>query len=411
MPPKRRKNAESKQPDDATEKPPAPAQRQKLSLPDELVNEKKKKSKVKWSPVFRRLGYFALIIFIPTVLNYAALKQETRALVDKGGQLYDVGWGQKLFMHCMGEGLPTVLLEAPIGHSSETWCLVQPLIAKRTKVCVYDRAGMGLSDRAYLNTSEYANDFSEAAKERDRTQPSTVERMVEDLHRLVSYASNQPKPLLLVSSDFSTFISRFYTQLYGHEVAGLVLIDPAFESLFDSDNAHDNKWADYWYNHTLSHMRAVHLSASLGLNRLALMVGLMPPVEDPELNRILPEDIITRKKHLLCQPKHLTSAFDEYYFINESMSQLKTMFRVKPFPGYIPVTIATYKRRNRHLSHELTKAWSEGSNKLMRNVHTGSKRVQLPGADYLMFYQNPQSVTSVVVAMVEAWRRDSSMAA
>lgn len=79
------------------------------------------------------------------------------------------------------------------------------------------------------------------------------------------------------------------------EVAGLVLIDPAFESLFDSDNAHDNKWADYWYNHTLSHMRAVHLSASLGLNRLALMVGLMPPVEDPELNRILPEDIITRK--------------------------------------------------------------------------------------------------------------------
>ena len=24
-----------------------------------------------------------------------------------GGQLYDVGWGQKLFMHCMGEGLPT----------------------------------------------------------------------------------------------------------------------------------------------------------------------------------------------------------------------------------------------------------------------------------------------------------------
>ena len=26
------------------------------------------------------------------------------------------------------------------------------------------------------NTSEYANDFSEAAKERDKTQPSTVER-------------------------------------------------------------------------------------------------------------------------------------------------------------------------------------------------------------------------------------------
>ena len=38
--------------------------------------------------------------------------------------------------------------------------------------------------------------------------------MVDDLHRLLNYASDQPKPLLLIGVDYSTFIARFYTQLY-----------------------------------------------------------------------------------------------------------------------------------------------------------------------------------------------------
>ena len=29
------------------------------------------------------------------------------------------------------------------------------------------------------------------------------------------------------------------------------------------------------------------------------------------------------QKHLLCQPKHLSSMFDEYYFMNDSMDQIK----------------------------------------------------------------------------------------
>lgn len=43
-------------------------------------------------------------------------------------------------------------------------------------------------------------------------------RMVDDLHRLVNFASDQPKPLLLVGVDYSTFVARFYTQLYEQSV-------------------------------------------------------------------------------------------------------------------------------------------------------------------------------------------------
>lgn len=60
-----------------------------------------------------------------------------------------------------------VILDAPVGQTSDVWALVEPLVAKKTKVrmrkrerlvmmlsllwqvCAYDRAGLGFSDRAY----------------------------------------------------------------------------------------------------------------------------------------------------------------------------------------------------------------------------------------------------------------------
>ena len=39
---------------------------------------------VSWSPVFKRIGFFLLIICIPALLNYAALNQEMRMLLPNG---------------------------------------------------------------------------------------------------------------------------------------------------------------------------------------------------------------------------------------------------------------------------------------------------------------------------------------
>ena len=97
------------------------------------------------------------------------------------------------------------------------------------------------------------------------------------------------------------------------EVAGLLLIDPAVETLFDggqSDRSREDKshsqskdhtqthgsaWSEYWYTRVLPPMQSVQVSASLGFNRIGLMLGLMSPVEEPELKRLLPEEAITVK--------------------------------------------------------------------------------------------------------------------
>ena len=61
------------------------------------------------------------------------------------GRLVDVG-GYKLHLDCQGTGSPTVVLDAGLGGSSLDWTLVQPELATTTRVCTYDRAGMGWSD-------------------------------------------------------------------------------------------------------------------------------------------------------------------------------------------------------------------------------------------------------------------------
>src|SRR5437660_2315254 len=74
----------------------------------------------------------------------------TRQLADQSrpvppGKLADVG-GRKLHLYCTGKGSPTVILESGAGSFSIDWALVQPEIAKMTRVCSYDRSGYAWSD-------------------------------------------------------------------------------------------------------------------------------------------------------------------------------------------------------------------------------------------------------------------------
>jgi pimeloyl-ACP methyl ester carboxylesterase len=61
------------------------------------------------------------------------------------GEMVDVG-GHELHIHCAGQGSPTVVLEAASGATSAQWVRVQQRVSETTRVCAYDRAGMGWSE-------------------------------------------------------------------------------------------------------------------------------------------------------------------------------------------------------------------------------------------------------------------------
>jgi hypothetical protein len=115
------------------------------------------------------------------------------------GQMVDVG-GYRLHIYCTGSGSPTVVIESGWGESSATWGWVQPEVARITRVCTYDRAGMGWSE-----ASPY---------------PRTARQFSKELHTLLAKA-NEPGPYVLVAHSLGGYTVRVYAHDYPDEVSGL----------------------------------------------------------------------------------------------------------------------------------------------------------------------------------------------
>jgi pimeloyl-ACP methyl ester carboxylesterase len=119
------------------------------------------------------------------------------------GRLVDVG-GFRLHLNCAGSGRPTVVLDAALGGSSVSWALVQPEVARFTRVCSYDRAGFGWSDPS--------------------PEPRRVDCLVAELRRGLKALEVEP-PFVLVGHSYGGFVAKLFATQHPGEVAGLVLVD------------------------------------------------------------------------------------------------------------------------------------------------------------------------------------------
>ena len=109
-----------------------------------------------------------------------------------------------MHIDCSGQGTPPVILDSGLGDISTSWREVQPQVAGFTRVCSYDRAGLGYSDPS----------------ERSRTSKD----IAEELHMLLHNAG-VAKPVVLVGHSSGGFNVRMFASLYPSEVAGMVLVD------------------------------------------------------------------------------------------------------------------------------------------------------------------------------------------
>lgn len=121
------------------------------------------------------------------------------------GKLIEVD-GVRLHLHCTGQGRPTVVLDSGWAMPAFGWALVQPELAKRVRVCSYDRAGMGYS-------------------ESDPTlAPHPPARIATQLHTLLQKAG-ESGPFVLAGHSHGGLMTRAYYDLFPKEVAGMVLVD------------------------------------------------------------------------------------------------------------------------------------------------------------------------------------------
>jgi pimeloyl-ACP methyl ester carboxylesterase len=151
------------------------------------------------------LGLIAIVMTVclsGMTYQYAAGKADERNFPPPG-KLVDVG-GYRMHIYCIGEGSPTVILDAANMGTVSNWAWIQPEIAKTTRVCAYDRPDLGWSDLS--------------------PQQLDTRQNAEALHTLLERAG-EAGPYILVGHSFGGLYTRMYAEMYPDETAGMVFIE------------------------------------------------------------------------------------------------------------------------------------------------------------------------------------------
>jgi pimeloyl-ACP methyl ester carboxylesterase len=113
---------------------------------------------------------------------------------------------RSLYIDCVGEGAPTVVLE---GGITSDWAMIQPEVAASTRVCSYDHPDA-------------------PGSRSDPTAQHTAQEVVDDLHALLE-AAGEPGPYVLVGHSMGGLNVQLFAYQHPADVAGLVLVDPTPE--------------------------------------------------------------------------------------------------------------------------------------------------------------------------------------
>ena len=111
-----------------------------------------------------------------------------------------------------GTGSPTIVFESGLGTPLNNWDSIQTRISGNYKTISYDRKGIGQSP---------ATD-----------NPRTIDNLVNDLDILISQ-NKIDGPIVLVGHSLGGHIVRKYQQSFPSKVAGLFLIDPTNEYVYE----------------------------------------------------------------------------------------------------------------------------------------------------------------------------------
>ena len=250
-------------------------------------------------PRVRQILIIVSVVLIVLVLAGATYQGVATALERRRyphpGQLHDVG-GHQLHLYCLGEGSPAVILEAPATGFSAAWGWIQPELAKTTRVCSYDRAGLGWSE---------AGDA-----------PFDPARVPVELHALLGAGGVAP-PLVLAGQSLGGAFARLYTAQYAPHVAGLVLIDATHP---DAVSGADRGELDEFR----LMLRLAPWAARTGLLRLT---GALSAAA-----RGLPEPHRGAAMSFLNRPDHLSRSSAEFDALERTMGLVRTSGRIGDRP-------------------------------------------------------------------------------
>jgi pimeloyl-ACP methyl ester carboxylesterase len=315
----------------------------------------------------------------PSLLAAPAAQWATADAFAKPHQLVDIG-GRKMNLYCSGQGATTVVFDAPSGEAGWNWFSVQPAVARHTRACVFDRAGLG---------------FSEPAK-----RPNTSDNVAEDLHKLLAGAGVKP-PYVMVGNSLGGANVQVYAYRYPTEVKGLVLVEPQHEdetSRLDKASQGNLKKVYAMVTEQNNYcMAAARKGMKAGSEEQKNCIGNPAENYGPALGAAV-ASATTR-------PAYWRANIDEWNAIKVSDEQLRKLRR--PF-GDLPMVVLTrgvspYAVPGKPQS-ALNKAMEDENVAIQKEIAAlstrGTQRV-VPGAGHVIHADKPEAVVDAVLEVLK----------
>jgi pimeloyl-ACP methyl ester carboxylesterase len=265
------------------------------------------------------------------------------------GRVYDVG-GYKMHLYCTGEGSPALIADAGLSNDSLIWGNVQPELSKITRVCSYDRAGFGWSER--------------------RPDPRDADRIVQELHGLLT-AAGITGPIVLMGHSISGVYIRAYASHYPQNLSGLIFVDgstPLQDDRFPAKVTQAEKNA--WFQFLIA--KWVYI---LGIPRL---MGQCSHAEgfSGSVGEMIAED--------QCRPSLFTAVAQEDKSFKQSGNET---IHTGPF-GDVPILILSEDPEHSppsdippQAAESVSKIWNEMQEEL-KNLSTRSRRIIARGSGH-----------------------------
>ncbi|MEP7151821.1 MAG: alpha/beta hydrolase [Nitrospira sp.] len=297
------------------------------------------------------------------------------------GQMVDVG-GHRLHLYCTGKGSPTVVLEAAAPGWSLYWTLVQPEVAKVTRVCAYDRAGLGWSERG--------------------PSPRTGQRMARELHQLLKRAGISG-PYIFVGHSLGGFVARLYREEHPTDIVGMVLVDAGHES--------EMRQAEFrtFVNTGKSMLPLLRAMTILGMPRLFASFESLPPFLSQQEEKV-PEKVRPMLRAGWLWTSYPTTLSEEGDALVETLEQVR---HIGPL-GDLPLVVLTatgpvwwpdmpgavnpvkFRKMWLDLQQDLTK------------LSSNSRQVFADQSSHFIQFDQPELVITAIRRLIETARHKST---
>jgi pimeloyl-ACP methyl ester carboxylesterase len=318
------------------------------------------------------LGITAIGLFVGIV--YQTVSQAVdRRKYPLQGELVDIG-GFRLHLNCIGQGKPTVVMDAGGGAPSIAWGLVPSEIAKFTRVCTYDRAGFGWSD-PNLRT------------------PRSSQQSVDELHLLLIKAEINP-PYILVGHSLGGVNMRLYASQYPEDVVGLVLVDSSHENQMTSEIWKRTKMLSWLY-------QVLRVVSQVGVLRLIGEMNLLPILEGikQEIQKypLEVQALFDTFKSFCYRPNYWATASSELANIKKSFEEVRSVTSL----GSLPLIVLSQGSKDSKISDERFQKW--GSLQLdLTKLSSNSQRIVAENSGHFVPLDRPDLVISAVKRLIES---------